>query len=178
MQFKYLAAALLSASAVLASPTQQEKRQDLGDVIGSAIESAATSIFDEATSRAGDFGDSFTSRAGEIGDAVTSRAGDIGADITSLAGEVFSTVTSVGGKAFTVVTSAGGEAITLAEAGAGVVTSKFGSVYTVATAAVASEIANNEDDTGSASTFQVQTTLVVGAATVLGSALLGAFMTL
>jgi len=84
---------------------------------------------------------------------------------------------AVGGVALTVVTSVGGEAITLATSGAGVVTSKFGSAYTVATAAAVAEITENTNNNGGSS-FQVQSTLLVGAATIVASTLIGAFIAL
>lgn len=79
---------------------------------------------------------------------------------------------AIGGKALTIVTSEGGDAITLATSGAGVVTSKFGSIYTVATAAAASA-AHNGAATPSTS---MQAPLLIGIATVMISTMLGAII--
>ena len=57
--------------------------------------------------------------------------------------------------------------MTLASSGAGVATSKFGSIYTVATAAVVS---------GAAPSMNLQTPSLVGLATVILSALVGAII--
>lgn len=82
--------------------------------------------------------------------------------------------TAVGGQAFTVVTSAGGQAFTLATSGAGVATSVFGSVYTVATAAAQ----NSNNAALGMRGAGLSSPTVVGLLTVVGSALLGAVITL
>jgi len=79
---------------------------------------------------------------------------------------------AIGGKAYTIITSEGGDAITLAASGAGVVTSKFGSLYTVATAAVATAV-NNGATTPSTN---MQAPLLIGIATVMISSMFGAFI--
>ncbi|KAJ2920255.1 hypothetical protein MD484_g165, partial [Candolleomyces efflorescens] len=154
MHARYIAALLVaSAASVFASPNPAalEARQGIiSDVVD-----GATSIFGQATSVAGD-----------VGDAVTSHAHRP---------NFFFLLLAVGGQAFTVVTSVGGEAITLAASGAGVATSKFGSVYTVATSAAGAQITGNSDS--GAQSLQGRSTLLVGAATIVGSALLGAFIT-
>lgn len=78
---------------------------------------------------------------------------------------------AIGGKAYTIITSEGGDAITLAASGAGVVTSKFGSVYTVATAAAATAVNNAATPSTS-----MQAPLLIGIATVMISTMLGAFI--
>lgn len=78
---------------------------------------------------------------------------------------------ALGGKAYTIITSEGGDAITLATSGAGVITSKFGSVYTVATAAITA--ANNGAATPSTS---MQAPLLIGIGTVMISTMLGAII--
>lgn len=71
------------------------------------------------------------------------------------------------------MSSKGGEAITLAGSGAGVATSKFGSVYTVATAAIATATSHS----GAAPlSIGLQTPSLVGLATVMLSTLLGAII--
>ncbi|TFK30369.1 helix-turn-helix transcription factor, AraC type [Coprinopsis marcescibilis] len=166
MQFKYFVAALVSASVVVASPAPGaeaavEKRQLLSEIVD-----GVTSVFNDATSVGGDVIDGVTSVAVDVGDSFTSRVG-----------EIVPIVTSVGGKAVTVITSVGGEAITLADEGAGVLTSKFGSQYHVATAAAGAEISSvRNNNAASANLPHVRSTLLIGAATVLGSALLGAFL--
>ena len=72
------------------------------------------------------------------------------------------------------MTSVGGDAVTLAASGAGVVTSKFGSVYHVATSAAGEQITGNS----AASPLHVNTALLIGAASVVGSVMLGALITL
>ncbi|KAG8938350.1 hypothetical protein FRC04_009022 [Tulasnella sp. 424] len=57
-------------------------------------------------------------------------------------GSIVDSATAFGGHAYSVITSEGGRAITLASDGAGVVTSFAGSIYTVATADVASAATN------------------------------------
>ncbi len=78
-----------------------------------------------------------------------------------------------GGHVFTVITSAGGEGFTLATSGAGEVTSVFGSVYTVATAA-----ASSANAAVGAPSFGVTSSLLVGFATVILSTMIGAVITL
>lgn len=80
--------------------------------------------------------------------------------------------TAAGGRAFTIVTSEGGQALTLAESG--IPTSAFGSIYTVATAAVLPSTSSS----AATNMHAVTTSMIVGLVTVLGSALLGAVMTL
>ncbi|KAH6917460.1 hypothetical protein BKA70DRAFT_1395236 [Coprinopsis sp. MPI-PUGE-AT-0042] len=108
MQFKYLAAALLSASAVIASPAEFQKRQDLGDVIASG----ATSVFGEATSAVGDAIDTVTSKAPEIGDAITSRGAEVIDTITSKGADVAQTIASGANSLATRATSAIGSEVT------------------------------------------------------------------
>ena len=79
---------------------------------------------------------------------------------------------AIGGKPYTIITSVGGDALTLATSGAGVVTSKFGSIYTVATAAAATAVGHSAA-TPSAS---MQAPLLIGIATVMISTMLGAFI--
>ena len=80
---------------------------------------------------------------------------------------------AIGGKAFTFVSSVGGDAITLAGDSPGIVTSKFGSVYTVATGAAASITGNSANTLPSLS---LQTPLIAGLATVVLSTFFGAFI--
>ena len=71
-------------------------------------------------------------------------------------------------------------ATTLAGSEAGVAKSKFGSVYTVATAAAVSEASAVTRGKSSAAlpTYALQPSLMVGLVTVVGSALFGAAITL
>ncbi|KAF8808562.1 hypothetical protein BYT27DRAFT_7210740 [Phlegmacium glaucopus] len=99
-------------------------------------------------------------------------------------------ITAIGGKAITIITSEGGEAFTLAEAG--VVTSVFGTVVTVATRAVATRdsdlVTIATTAVGSVITAEtngafvpyvgVQTSLLVGLGSVIVGAFLGAVITL
>ena len=86
---------------------------------------------------------------------------------------------AVGGHAFTIVTSVGGQGLTLAESGAGVVTSVFGSVYTVATGAAASAASSAASSNAAYGSPLAFTSLhAVGIATVIGGALIGTLITL
>lgn len=78
---------------------------------------------------------------------------------------------AAGGRAFTVITSEGGQALTLAESG--IPTSAFGSVYTVATAAILPSTTSS----GAAGLHAVIAPTIVGSVAVLGSVLLGAVVT-
>ncbi|KAG8966832.1 hypothetical protein FRC05_002395 [Tulasnella sp. 425] len=98
------------------APTPAPAPVDLGSIVDSATGAVATGFYD------------FTS-------AVYSPP--------SLVCRVFYYISvSFGGHAYSVITSEGGRAITLASDGAGVVTSFAGSIYTVATADVASAATN------------------------------------
>ena len=144
MQFKYIAAILLSASAVLATPAERRQNPDLGDIITSAIVEGATSVFGDATSLA--------SRAtSAIGEGATSVFGDV----TSLVSGAPSAI---------------GE-------GATSLLSRANSLASSATSAVGAEI-TGQDDGAARGSFQAQQALFVGAATVVGSAFLGAFIAL
>ena len=74
------------------------------------------------------------------------------------------------------MTSEGGEVLTLAGDGAGVVTSKFGHVFTIATAAVASGVKDTPNS--SPAIFSVSTPLLVGLVSVILSTVLGFAITL
>ncbi|RXW22923.1 hypothetical protein EST38_g2928 [Candolleomyces aberdarensis] len=164
MHARYIAALLVaSAASAFASPNPAALEARQGDIVSDIVD-GATSIFDSATSRAADVGDAVTSRAGDVGDAVTSHAAGAIQTLTSFAN----------GQAVTLI-SAGGEAFTLATSGAGVATTVLGSVYTRATGAAGAQITGNSDS-GAQSLLQVRSTLLAGAATVVGSALLGAFV--
>ncbi|KAF7784676.1 hypothetical protein Agabi119p4_841 [Agaricus bisporus var. burnettii] len=177
MYFKLFAAALFASAAFTAFASPQplptpapvvrelEARQDPIDDFTSF---AASVITDDGASVFSD---------------ATSVIGSVGSEITSAAGNIITSVTSVGGKAFTYVSSAGGEALTLAESGAGVATTAFGSVYSV----VASDFASVTSDAGDATSTNaaagtrltgLSSPVMVGLVTIMGSALLGAAVTL
>ncbi|KAJ2927154.1 hypothetical protein H1R20_g9901, partial [Candolleomyces eurysporus] len=164
MHARYIAALLVaSAASAFASPNPAALQARQGDIVSDIVD-GATSIFDSATSRAADVGDAVTSRAGDVGDAITSHAAG-----------AFQTVTSVVDGGVHTVISAGGEVFTLATSGAGVATTVLGSVFTAATGAAGAQITGNSDNAAQ-SLLQVRSTLLAGAATVIGSALLGAFV--
>ncbi|KAJ3574082.1 hypothetical protein NP233_g1989 [Leucocoprinus birnbaumii] len=189
MYSKIFVAAILAsaASSVAASPNpvpvpepvptaapEVEARQNPGDVFNSLTSAAANvvtsdvpSLFSQATSNGASVLTQVTSVAGSVGSQVTSAVGGVG-------GSIVTQVTSAAGHAFTVITSEGGQALTLAESGA--ITSVFGSVYTVATAAVLPSGSNNA--ALGMQTAAVASPAIVGLVTVLGSALLGAVITL
>jgi hypothetical protein len=80
-----------------------------------------------------------------------------------------------------VVTSVGGEGFTLAESGAGVATSVFGSVYTVATGAAGSAVSSAVHSSNAAygsPSFGFTSLHAVGIATIIGGTLVGALITL
>lgn len=128
-----------------------------------------------------------------IGD-ITSKASEVGGDITSLGGGLVEEVTceyslrsqispcanpspAVGGKAFTIVTSAGGAAITLAGSAGGVLTTFGGQVFTAATQAAA-DVTSKANSAVGAPSSGFTSAHVIGLATVVCSALVGAIVTL
>ncbi|TEB35155.1 hypothetical protein FA13DRAFT_1788738 [Coprinellus micaceus] len=153
MHARYFAALLVaSAASVFASPAAIEHREPQG-------------VIDDITSAAGNIGDAITSAGGAAGSVITSVGGGVATDITSLggqftsaAGEVFSTVTSFGGKAYTVVTSEGGAA-------------------NHSRGRRDSELSPPPWDRASSTQLQISSALLLGSASIVGSVLLGAFIT-
>jgi hypothetical protein len=97
-----------------------------------------------------------TSAIADAGDAVTSKGAEIGDSITSKGAEVGDAVTSRGAQ----------------------VGSAINSLATKATSAIGAEITEADDDGAALSSFRAQQALLVGAATVLGSAFFGAVVAL
>ncbi|KAF8736021.1 hypothetical protein AX14_001026 [Amanita brunnescens Koide BX004] len=160
----FVAFAALTAVQALPSavPQAQVEKRQIGSIFND-ITSGAASV---ATH---DVPGLITTATSVFGKA-TSAAGSIGNVITSNGAGIVEYLTSDAGRAFTVVTSVGGSGFTLATSGAGEVTTAFGSVYTVATAAALSHNA--------APSFGVTSSLLVGFATVILSTLVGAMITL
>lgn len=107
----------------------------------------------------------------DLGDIITSA-------VVEGATSVFGEATSAIGDAGDAVTSKGaeiGDSITSRAADAG---SVIGSLGTKATSAIGAEITEADDDGAALGSFQPQQALLVGAATVMGSALLGSFIAL
>ncbi|TFK95477.1 hypothetical protein BDV98DRAFT_577661 [Pterulicium gracile] len=183
MLFTRLVAATLALAASFQAAGIQ-RRQDVGDVIGSAAESIIHQVtsgaesIDEVTSAVG-------GGAGEVLDDVTSAVGEGWHAATRFGDNVFEHVTSFCGEAWTVVSSVGGEAVTIAKDGAGVVTSIGGEAVPICTPAfpeatpeAGEQIDNINDDDDESAAGGLTPSALVGIATTLGFSVLGAYITL
>jgi len=154
-----------AAASIITGPGTYTSMTNFSGLISSLV---GGSIFSEATSVVG----------GAVSHATSAIAG-VGGSIFTEVTCAFSFLRSdqslfeliaAGGRAFTVITSEGGQALTLAESG--IPTSAFGSVYTVATAAILPSTASS-----AAGLHAVTAPTIIGLVAVLGSMLLGAVVT-